>query len=119
MAARDLLVGIEEGMAVLDSTGDRIGTVTEIYFGTASDEAEAYTTGIAPGPDGSGINPDIAENLVAHDIPDVVRRRLLTHGYLRIDTGFLQRDRFAFADHVVDVSDDGVRLSVSKNELVQ
>jgi hypothetical protein len=120
MATHEMLSIVEEGMAVMDSAGDRIGTVAEIYFGTYSDEAEDYTTRAMGGPSSTGINPDIADPFSANeDLPDLLRKRLLTHGYIRIDTGMLDSDHFAMADQVVGVSDDTVRLSVPKDELVR
>jgi hypothetical protein len=119
MTAREMLARIEEGMAVVDSAGDHIGTVRGVYFGTGSDEAEAYTTVTVVGPDSGGVNPDIAESFGDNsNLPDVLRRRLLTHGYIRIDAGLLQSDHFAMADQVAGVSDEGVRLTVPKGELI-
>ncbi|MGH2541826.1 MAG: hypothetical protein ACRDIB_03455, partial [Ardenticatenaceae bacterium] len=119
MAVREMLARVKEGMAVLDSTDARIGTVEEVYFGTFSDEAEAYTTVTMGGPDSADINPDIADPFGAsQDIPDLLRRWLLTHGYIKIDTGILQSDHFAMADQVAGVSNDTVSLSVPKDELV-
>ncbi len=117
MAAREMLAQIKEGMAVLDSAGARIGTVEEVYFGTGSDEVEAYTADRGGGPS-SGLNPDIADTYApGPDLPDILRRRLLRHGYIRIDTGIRQH-AFALADQVTGVSNDTVRLSVPEDELV-
>jgi hypothetical protein len=113
-----MLTNIREGMLVLDSNGDSVGTVEEIFLGTGDDEAEAYTTQTVVGPDDGGITPDIAETFgEGYEMPDVMRRRLLNHGYIRIDTGF-GADRFAMADQVAGVSDDGVHLNVPGDELV-
>jgi hypothetical protein len=115
---RSKFANIKEGMPVRDSNGDSVGTVKEVFFGTGDDEAEAYTTETVVGPDDGGITPDIAETFGdGEDLPDVVRKRLLTHGYIRIDTGF-GGDRFAMADQITGVSEDGVRLSVLQDGLV-
>jgi hypothetical protein len=117
MAASEMLARVKEGMAVLDSTGERVGPVKEVYYGTGSDEAEAYTAARG-GPDSSGMVPDAADSgAIGGDLPDVLRRRLLTHGYIKIDTGILD-NHFATADQVAGVSDDEVRLNVPKDELI-
>ncbi len=118
MTPQQRLANVKEGMAVYDNTDSHIGTVKDIYFGTGSDEAEAYTTQNVIGPDGGGIAPDIAETFGAgHELPDEIQKRLLTHGYVRIDRG-VGSDYYAMADQVTGASDDSVHLSVSKDELV-
>ncbi len=118
MATQHMLANIKEGMPVRDSAGHSVGTVKDVYFGTSSDEAEAYTTQTIVGPDDGGIAPDIADTFGAGNaLPDMIRKRLLTHGYIRIDVG-IGNGHFAMADQVADVSKDGVRLSVPKDELV-
>lgn len=117
MSASEMLAQIKEGMAVLDSAGQRIGTVEEVYFGTGSDEVEAYTDDRGGG-GSSDMEPDVADTYApGPDLPDVLRRRLLRHGYIRIDTGILE-NHFATADQVAGVSNDTVRLSVPHDELV-
>ena len=119
MTPQQRLANVKEGMAVYDSADNHVGTVKDIYFGTGSDEAEAYTTQNEIGPDGGGgIAPDIAETFGAgHELPDAVQKRLLTHGYVRIDRGF-GSDYYVMADQVRGVLDDRVLLGVSKDELV-
>jgi hypothetical protein len=118
MAPQETLARIQERMLVLDSNGDSVGTVKEVYFGTSSDEAKAYTTQTIVGPDGGGIAPDVADPLgTGHELPDMLRRRLLTHGYIRIDTG-IGDDYFATADQITGVANDEVRLNAPKQELI-
>jgi hypothetical protein len=118
MATGEMFATIKEGMAVHDSKGDHIGVVKEIYFGTSSDEAEAYTSTATIGPNDGGVAPDIAETFGAgRELPDAIRKRLLTHGYVRIDRGFGDT-RFVLADQVADVGSDGVHLSVLLDELI-
>jgi hypothetical protein len=118
MATQEMLASIANGWHVLDSADKSVGTVKEVYFGTSSDEAEAYTTQTVVGPDDGGITPDLAETFGAgHELPDMIRKRLLTHGYIRIDSGF-GGDYFAMADQVGEVSNNEVRLTVPIRELV-
>lgn len=118
MTTQEMLATITNGMALYDSKGDHVGTVKEVFFGASSDEAEAYTTHLVVGPDDGGVTPDIVETSGAgRDLPDMLRKRLLTHGYIRIDRGFGD-DYFAMADQVVSVANDGVRLNVPTNELI-
>lgn len=119
MTTQQQLASIKEGMAVHDSKGDHIGVVKDIYFGTSSNEAEAYTSHTVVGPDGGGgVAPDIAETFGAgRELPDVIRKRLLTHGYIRIDRGFGD-EHFAMTDQVTEVAEDGVHLSVLLDDLI-
>ena len=119
---RQLLQQIEEGMDVYDVNGDKIGEVSDLFLGTTSDEAEAYTAGSAnvPDPDvyrDDSFAEDIAEALSGRDMPKELRERLLQHGYIRIDGGLLKSDQYAMSDQISSVDSDGVRLSVTSDGL--
>ena len=118
MATQNLLAQVKEGMLIVDSAGESVGTVREVYFGTYSDEAEALTATHVVGAD-RGIEPDVADTIEeGSDLPDVLRRRLLTHGYIRIDGGMLTSDRYALGGQVAAVAEDTVRLNVPRDELI-
>ncbi len=119
------LIAVKEGMAVYDSNGHKVGSVRQVFMGAPSDEAASFAR-----VDPDTIDPEMyAEESVFEDglealrvnmdIPDTVRKRLLHHGYVRIDSsGLFRTDRFAFTEQVASVSDDGVRLSVEGDSLV-
>jgi len=108
-----------EGMEVVDSTGDRIGTVDSIKQG---DPQAATTAGQTTGASepfgdvgdvvfGAGDGPDLDEPL---------RGELLRGGYLKIDgTGWFGSDRYVRADQIADVSGETVTLSVAKDETIE
>jgi hypothetical protein len=62
--------------------------------------------------------PDVTDPFVdGRDLPDALRRRLLTKGYIRIDSGF-GGPRFATLEQIARLSDGKVVLNVSEEELI-
>lgn len=120
---RGWIAQVEEGMDVYDREGDKVGTVKEVFLGTSSEEAEEYVSD-TDNEDGPSLYPDgslldnLAEAFADEELPEAVRARLLQHGYLRVDGGLLQDDYFVIADHIVGVTDEGVRLNERKGELL-
>ena len=120
-----ILNQIHEGMPVCDSTGQEIGTVRQVFLGAVSQEANERGRGPATAPDPDLRDETIVDNLAeafAGDdpLPESLRGRLLRHGYIRIDTrGLFASDRFALPDQIESVSDDCVRLRLSKDELIE
>lgn len=141
-----LLNRIEEGMEVFDAAGDKIGTVEGLFFGANSDLVEREVDDVDDDADGTldrmyypgtdeplsdgqpvpAVGPelpeldDVAEALGGEsDIPEVLRKRLLQHGFIRIDSaGLFAGDRFAMPDQIRAVDAEGVRLSVAASELI-
>ncbi len=119
-----ILNEVKEGMRVCDSAGDNIGTVRQVFLGAVSDQAHERGSGPATAPDpgwrDDSLIDNLAEALSADDpLPEAVRGRLLRQGFIRIDTaGLFTSDRYALADQVTSVSDDCVRLSLAKDELI-
>ncbi|MDQ4078935.1 MAG: hypothetical protein M3220_22170 [Chloroflexota bacterium] len=124
-ALRDVLVQIEEGMDVYDSEGDKVGTVKQVFLGTVGDEAEeaGYTLPHVSAPSTELFQTEpvvdqMIDGLVGADaVPEEVRERLLSHGFIEVDRGLLKEDAFILAERVVSVLDDGVRLGVRGEEL--
>jgi hypothetical protein len=53
------------------------------------------------------------------DLPDSGRDRLLQQGYIRIDSaGLFASDRYATADQIAQVGNDGVHLTVDRDALM-
>jgi len=62
----------------------------------------------------------IAEAFGKEDLPEVLRDRLLTEGYIRLDTkGLLAKDRFILPDQIASAVGDEVRLNVAKEDLIK
>lgn len=120
-----ILNQVQEGMRVCDSTGDEIGKVRRVFLGAVSDEMHERGKGPATAPDPEMRDDSLIENLAeafsAEDpLPEALRGQLLRHGFIRIDTaGLFESDRFAMPDQIESVSDDTVRLKLTKDELIE
>jgi hypothetical protein len=120
-----LLTQIYEGMTVYDRTGDKIGTVEHVYLGAVSEEADKSgggpETASSPGRSESSLIGDFAKAIFPTDqVPELLRQRLLRHGFIRIDsTGLFAADRYVMPDQIADVSEDRVTLRVTRDELIK
>jgi hypothetical protein len=118
-----ILRKVEEGMRVYDRNNETLGTVSRVYLGASSEEAIA--SGLGPGtardPSLGAVAPAgrIREAfLPPSPVPDELRERLLGHGFVRIDTtGLFTADCYAPPEQIEIVSTEGVRLSVTRDEL--
>ncbi len=123
MLPRELLAQIKEGMDVYDNDGDKVGTVRTVFVGEADDEAErdAEEQVGAPEPEVYGEDTFLEDTFEmiegADEMPEELRERLLRHGYVRIDTGLFSGDRYAMAEQIAGVSDEGVTLTVDGDNL--
>ena len=116
------LTDIREGMDVYDMGGDKIGTVEYVQFGDEdpTKPGAETQTGTSYEARGDTFVDDIAEALAPSDrLPETIRARMRRHGFVRIDTGLLSKDRIFMLDQVASINDDGVRLRVSRDELVE
>jgi hypothetical protein len=120
-----LLKQIYEGMTVYDATGDKIGTVEYVHIGALTEEAEERGQGPAttpsPGMGEHSLIEDFARAIAPSDrVPEVLRRRLLRHGFIRINsTGLFAADRYVMPAQIASVSADRVLLRVSRDELIK
>lgn len=109
---------VAEGMKVVDSAGEEIGSVEFVRMG----DPTAATTGAEP-PHNDGFLDDLARAFGRSDepdVPDTIRDRLLRLGYIKVDgKGILQSDLYVAADLVASVTQDHVRLAVSKDQLIE
>jgi hypothetical protein len=135
----NILMRIHEGMIVYDRNDKELGTVDHVYFGSVSEESTdrgegpAETTRAdAPGyvDDAGEVFGMAGEDPAAIDFAfgggvspsetsgSEVRERLLRHGFIRLDSrGLFASDRYILPDQIASVSEDGVRLKLSKDEL--
>jgi len=116
-----IMTKIREGMAVYDSAGNEIGTITYLQMGDEDPNNLEVETATAQRPavrDNSLVD-DLAEVFVPEDdVPDELVRRMQRQGYIRIDAGLLKPDRFALTDQISGVNNDRVTLNVGEDELL-
>lgn len=98
----ELLTRIREGMAVVDATGEPVGTVRRVYRGA-----------------GGPVAATAAGDPALGDVPDDLRAHLAKSGFVEIDAGPLQVDRYATGAQVAALEGGGVRLSVGKDTLAR
>ncbi|MBN9307051.1 MAG: hypothetical protein BGO82_06955 [Devosia sp. 67-54] len=114
---------IRTGMTVYDSRHHAIGKVDDFKFSENELEPDVQPADI----DGTDrrdaretILASIAEAFGREELPETLRDRLLTEGYIRLDTkGLLARDRFILPDQIASVGGDEIMLNVSKDDLIK
>jgi hypothetical protein len=114
---------IREGMKVFDRANHQIGTVDRVKIG--DDDPST------PEPEAMDVNPmdrerrdtlmdNIADAFRADELPEEVREKLLLQGFVRIDAdGLFAADRYVTPEQIGSVTEDGVMLKVSKDELLR
>jgi len=108
---------VQEGMRVVDATGEDIGKVEYVQMGdpaaVTAQGNQRTVTGLAAGVL-EGDLPDAAEP----DVPNPLRASLRRTGFVKIDgKGLLDKDRYVSSERVREVSGDVVHLDVRKSEL--
>jgi len=107
---------VQEGMRVVDATGEDIGKVAYVKMGdpdaVTTQGNERTTTGLTErfaevvAPDGEP------------DMPEPLRTNLLRTGFIKIKGhGLFSKDHYVSSERVRDVSGDDVRLDVAKDSL--
>lgn len=115
---------IREGMKVYDRENHEIGSVKAVHMGAASetmfDEGEGPATAPNPSLRGESWLDAGVQVFAPEQVPDVLKARLLRHGFIAIDTkGLFSSDRFAMPEQITNVVGDGVHLNVTENELIK
>jgi len=114
---------IRDGMTVYDRTGAAIGVVEFVRFGEEDPTQpgpETITGSEVENTAGTWLVESIAEVFGADDnLPDTLRSRLIRHGFVRVDAGLLASDRFVLPDQIASVTNEGVRLHVTDDELIK
>ncbi|WP_298456777.1 hypothetical protein [uncultured Cellulomonas sp.] len=107
---------VREGMRVVDSAGDEVGTVSQVRM---SDPGSATTEGQGMGRS-SGLVGAVADAFVGGGgLPEQEQERLVRLGFVRIDAGgVFSGDRYAASDEIAAVTQDAVQLSVARDRLV-
>lgn len=119
-----VLAQIRQGMDVYDRANNKIGTVQDIQFGESSQQAfnegEGAATAQTHGVWKGTWMGNLMSSLFPDDVPDVLRDRLIRHGYIQVDTGGLtDRDRYAMPDQIAAVSGNKVTLNVLGDQLIK
>ena len=100
---REFFARIEEGMAVYDRDGKRVGKVADCYPG-GEDLADL---GALPADSPLGA------------VPTAYRSRLAYEGYVEIAAGFLGGHRYATGGQIAAVEGGRVQLNVAGDELAR
>jgi hypothetical protein len=119
-----ILKVIKEGMDVYDRLGKKIGTVTDLYFGTSGPEENRQGTGAATVPSsntgGDSFVEDIAKVFTPDELPSEVRSRLLQNGFIKLKgEGLFSRARYVLPNQIDSVAGNRVDLRVSRDELIK
>ena len=118
-----ILNNIREGMNVYDLSGDKVGTVREVYFGTGAgfdatpQTADNPNTAVADNP----IYTVLTSIFGADDnLPETLRDRMFHDGFIRINTdGIFASDRYALAEQISQALGDDVQLTVNYDALLK
>ncbi|NJN17231.1 MAG: DUF2171 domain-containing protein [Oscillochloris sp.] len=117
---RSILNDIHEGMTVYDRSGDKIGTVEFVHFGTEGTDVSGASSPAAAGRDRGSFVDQIASTLWGSDnLPDTVQARLNNSGFIRMDAkGLFAKDRYITPDQITAV-DEAVHLGATRDELTK
>ena len=120
-----VLLQVYEGMRVHDQTGDLIGTVEYVYLGEVAEsprefEYQEQATSARSNSEGSLIEEFAQAILLTERVSDFWRERLLSYGFIRINSaGLFTPDRYAMPSQIAGVVDQRVLLWVKRGELIQ
>jgi hypothetical protein len=63
---------------------------------------------------------NIAEAFRSDELPEALQDRLLTEGYIRLDTdGLFASDRYILPEQITSTSGDEIMLKVNKSDLMK
>jgi hypothetical protein len=113
-----MLSHVNEGSDVYDAHGQRVGTVKYVHVGEMQLASES---GLSPYLEAAqaDVPEDIDKLLSRSGLEPEVRERLLSSGFLYIDTGLLRADRLVTPPKIADVAEDRVELNVTKDDLIR
>lgn len=120
-----VLLRVYEGMQVHDQTGALIGTVEYVYLGEVAESPKEFsyqgqTASASPNSEGSLIEEFAQAILLTERVSDYWRERLLSYGFIRINSaGLFSPDRYAMPSQIAGVVDERVLLWVERDELIK
>ena len=123
MQSPSSLKHVEEGMKVFDRDRHEIGKVEYVQFGD-DDPSTPEVEAAAPNrleTRRDTLLDNIAQAFTADDdLPEEIRAKLLQQGFVRIDAaGIFAADRYVTPEQIASVSNDGLLLNVTKDQLVK
>lgn len=118
-----ILESIHEGMHVLDANSTDLGTVDYVYLGETSSIAETgkEPATINPNVDGSDQFVGMVQRAFGkQDLPEELRERLMQNGFIHVNVpGLMSHNRFVLPDQITMVTDNGVVLRATRQELIK
>jgi hypothetical protein len=119
----DTLMKIRDGMKVIDSTGEEIGTVEWVHLSDEdpdTPQAETVTGDLTDDRNRQSFVHLIADAFSTDNLPEELRERLMRNGFIRIDaTGLFAADRYVLPEQIQAVSGDRVTLNVPRDDLIK
>lgn len=111
----DAMREVREGMRVLDSAGEDVGTVDELKMGDpVAETGEGQDIGTGSGLTGSGGR---IFGTGESPVPRQQAERMSRLGYIKVDGKGLRSDFYVAGDQIDRVTDDVVQLTVERAEL--
>ena len=138
--SENLLAQVQKGMAVFDVHKQRVGTITDVYFGDTATEASrakanettiSHDLGTLPGTDTTqppsipAAPPANNEALSSsfrfeNGLPDSIRARSLTQGFIRVrGAGLMPPGCYITPDQLASLKVRDVYLSVTRDQLIE
>lgn len=115
-----VLEKISEGMKVLDSKNHEIGKVEWVKLVEEDATGQPLAADVDEEVRDRTLIDNLAEAFRGDDLPEVVQKRLLHDGFVRMDAkGLLAADRYVLPGQIARVTSDSVVLNVTKDELVK
>lgn len=111
---------IREEMDVLDRSGEKVGTVEKIQFGTEDFTRPGAESATAPAHNETRtLVDDFAEAIAPPEtVAEEVRERMERFGFIKIDRGLLRGDRYVMLNQVARIDGDEVLLTIGEDDLV-
>ena len=112
-----LIEQVREGMTVVDRAGAQVGQVSLVQMGDPDAVTTAGNDDEVP-----GLIRDVVRSVVGAepDVPEPLRSRLLRYGFLKVaGPGLMDTDRYVRADRIASIAGDTIRLSVTRDQLVE
>jgi hypothetical protein len=115
------LRNVEQGMRVFDREHHAIGKVEWVQFGDDDpDTPEVEASGPFGRRDGETLLDALTRAFRSDDVPEELMHRLAHQGFVRVDAdGLFAPDRYVMPEQIDSVSDDGLTLNVTKDQLIK
>ncbi len=117
-----ILVEIHKGMKVFDRSRKQIGKVEDFHFGANEIDPEIEPSGLGPiDREGQGsFIATLGEVFTTGELPQELQERLLTEGYVKLDTqGLFAADRYILSEQIDSADADHLFLNVDRQALIE